>query len=83
MNLKLNYIKKFLDTNEMYEVIQEHLNEDEEVRHTIEDTNIEILAYHDRDLDIKWTVFLNNESVYDRVVTENLESTIRAIMLAP
>ncbi len=60
MRIPILDISKFLDTNEMTEVVQNKLNEDEEVVYTIigiKDMNLEVRAYIDNDFLVKWEVY--------------------------
>ena len=60
MRIPIVDISKFLNTNEMTEIIQNKLNEDEEVVYTvigIKDMNLEVRAYLDSNFLIKWEVY--------------------------
>ena len=82
MNLPLEDLSNYLETTEMFGVIQEALNEDEKVIHRINNTNVVIEAFHDKDLDILWTVYLDKKILHDSVETKNLQTTIEYILKA-
>lgn len=76
MRLPVEEISNYLGTTEMYEIMQENLNEDEKITHNIIGTSIFIEAFHDKDLDILWTVYIDKKTVHDSVATDDLQSII-------
>ncbi len=75
MRIPILDISKFLDTKEMREAAQKKLNDDEEVVHTIigvSDINIEVRAYLDAELQIKWEVYREYSLIKSNIEVENL-----------
>lgn len=81
MRLPVESVQDYLNTPEMYETIQSRLNEDEEVVHDIIGTSnsIQIQAFHDEDLDIKWTIYKDYLLGFDNIETTDLLKAIKAV----
>ena len=78
MRIPIGEVQDFLNTHEMYDIIQTALNDGEMVEHEIigGTHKLSITAHHNCDLDIRWDVFKNFAVLHDDVATVNLGSTL-------
>lgn len=79
MVLPVEEVENYLNTPEMQEVIQEMLNDDRHIEHEIKDTAINIFAYRDADLEVRWTITQGKLVVYENIETKSLQSTIKQL----
>ncbi len=83
MLIPIKEVTNYIQTPEMYEMMQEKLNKDEMVKHVIKNTegiDLTIEAVHDEDLDIIWSIFKDGDEVYNDIPMERLQSTLTAIV---
>jgi len=79
MKLPIDEVNNYLNTNEMYDVIQTALNEeDKNVQHFVED--IEILAYHDEELEVRWELIREGTIIKDAVLTVDLDKELKELV---
>ncbi len=81
MRIPIAEVTDYLDTKEMYEITQSKLNEGDEVVHaiigtSIKDVPVEVIAYLDSELQVKWEVYLNFILVISNVEAKNLLAEI-------
>ena len=81
MRIPLGDVNNYLNTEEMYNAIQCKLNEGEMVEHDIIGckSKLSVIAHHNADLEVEWSVYRDFEEVHSEVAIENLESTLQYI----
>ena len=80
MKIPIEEVDNYLNTPEMLEVIQGYLNDDSNTPSTHIIDDIEIIPYHDKELQVSWEFIREGIIITDGVSTENLERDLKGFL---